>query len=50
MTEHEGANWKTLEEITKRREELQRRVNRLILPKQPADLTMEDRIEISSGI
>jgi hypothetical protein len=46
MTEHEGANWKTLEEITKRREELQRRVNRLILPKQPADLTMEDRIDL----
>jgi hypothetical protein len=46
MTEHEGANWKTLEEITKKREELQRRVNRLILPKQPADITIEDRIDL----
>jgi hypothetical protein len=46
MTEHEGANWKTLEEITKRREELQRHMNRLILPKQPADITIEDRLDL----
>jgi hypothetical protein len=46
MTEHEGANWKTLEEITKKREELQRRVNRVILPKQPADIMIEDRIDL----
>jgi hypothetical protein len=46
MTEHEGANWKTLERITKKREELQRRVHRLILLKQPANITMGDRIDL----
>ncbi|GAQ91963.1 hypothetical protein KFL_008920020 [Klebsormidium nitens] len=43
LTEHEAANWKTLDEIPERRVELQRYVNRKILPKKPEDLTIEDR-------
>ncbi|GAQ93344.1 hypothetical protein KFL_014570010 [Klebsormidium nitens] len=43
LTEREAANWKTLDEITERRVELQRHVNRKLLHKRPEALTDEDK-------
>lgn len=44
MTEREFANWKTISQINEHRVELQRRVNRSILPKTPGQLTIADRV------
>ncbi|GAQ93243.1 hypothetical protein KFL_013830020 [Klebsormidium nitens] len=44
LTEREAANWKSLSEINDRRVELQRYVNRKILPKSPEELTIGDKV------
>jgi hypothetical protein len=46
MTESEFRNWKTLEQVNERRVELQRRVNRYILPKSPHDLSTGDKVTL----
>jgi hypothetical protein len=46
MTESEFKNWKTLEQINKRRVELQRKVNRYILRKSPHELTTGDKVAL----
>jgi hypothetical protein len=46
MTEREFKNWRTLEEINQRRVELQRKVNRTIVPKRPEELTVGDRVTL----
>ncbi|GAQ83541.1 hypothetical protein KFL_001520110 [Klebsormidium nitens] len=44
MTEAESRNWKTLSQIDDKRVQLQRRVNRSILPKGPGQLTTADKV------
>jgi hypothetical protein len=44
LTEREAANWKSLSQINDRRTELQRYVNRKILPKSPKDLSIRDKV------
>ncbi|GAQ86179.1 hypothetical protein KFL_002740170 [Klebsormidium nitens] len=44
LTVQEAANWKTFDQINERRVELQRYVNRRILPQKPEDLTIKDKI------
>lgn len=44
MTEAEFRNWKTVSQINDKRVELQRRVNRSILHKAPAELTTADKV------
>lgn len=44
LTESEYRNWKTLDQINELRVELQRKVNRNILPKLPAKLTVDDKV------
>jgi hypothetical protein len=46
MTEREFKNWRTLDEINQRRVELQRKVNRTIVPKRPEELTVGDKVTL----
>lgn len=44
LSESEYRNWKTLDQINELRVELQRKVNRNILPKSPDQLTVGDKV------
>lgn len=46
MSQSEYKNWKTLDQINERRIELQRKVNRYILPKSPEQLTIADKVTL----
>ena len=46
MTEREAKNWRSLDEINQRRVELQRKVNRTIVPKRPDELTTGDKVTL----
>ena len=46
LSESEYKNWRSLEQINERRVELQRRVNRYILPKKPEQLTVSDKVTL----
>jgi hypothetical protein len=46
MSEREAKNWKSLDEINQRRVELQRKINRSIVPKKPKEVTVADKVTL----
>jgi hypothetical protein len=46
MSEREAKNWKSLDEINLRRVELQRKINRSIVPKKPEEVTVADKVTL----
>jgi hypothetical protein len=46
MSEREAKNWKSLDEINQRRVELQRKINRSIVPKKPEEVTVGDKVTL----